>query len=87
MNLDEQKVYERLDEQGMAAHIAGLPGQCRRAWDEAMAFELPKAYGRAKSVAMLGMGGSAVGGNLASGMQAIEGGCRVEVIRGYHLPE
>jgi glucose/mannose-6-phosphate isomerase len=59
----------------------------RQAFDAASAFDLPDAFGGCESVAVLGMGGSGIGGSLLRAFAA-ETGSRtpIEVVRGYHLP-
>lgn len=57
------------------------------AWDTACGLELPKGYGDAERIAVLGMGGSGIGGALLRSL-ATDMGAKtpVEVVRGYHLP-
>ena len=64
--LDNTQLYQKLDPSGMEARIAGLPNQCRQAWEKALSVELPSHYRRAKSVVVVGMGGSAIGVDLVS---------------------
>lgn len=75
-----------LDPQNMLAHVRGLPEQCRAAWRSAMDFDLPADFSRAESVLVIGMGGSAIGGDLVSSLLAPEASLPVNVLRGYELP-
>ena len=84
--LDQPNSYERLDPSRLRERIAGLPGQCWQAWEEGSAFTLPDAYAEAQDVVLLGMGGSAIGGDLIAGLAALESGPPVTVLRSYHLP-
>ena len=86
MELDDSEVYRRLDRGGMGALIEGLPAQCRSAWEQGLAFPLPDRYRKPRRVVLAGMGGSAIGGELASALQASEGSPPLVVHRDYGLP-
>ena len=47
-----------------------LPGQAERAWTDANAFELPQGFTDPSDVVMLGMGGSAIGGDVIATIAA-----------------
>lgn len=81
--LDAPATYSRLDPAGMGEHIAHLPQQCRDAWQRAQALKLPAGYRGVKRIVVLGMGGSAIGGEL---LAAQGGSAPVFVHRGYDLP-
>ena len=51
-----------------------------------MEFNLPPNYSEIDKVVVLGMGGSAIGGDLASSLAALEAKLPVLVHRDYHLP-
>ena len=85
-DLDQPEIYARLDPSGLRDRIAGLPDQCQRAWKEAQAFHLPASYGSARTIALMGMGGSAIGGDLIAGLAARENGPQVTVCRSPHVP-
>ena len=70
----------------MRDRIAGLPDQCWRAWQEGLAFPLPAACAQAQSVVLMGMGGSAIGGDLIAGLAALENSPSVTVLRNYRVP-
>ena len=70
----------------MGQRIGALPMQCRDAWVKALAFPLPESYRQVERVLVLGMGGSAIGGDLLAGLQAFEGGLPVQVHRDYGFP-
>jgi glucose/mannose-6-phosphate isomerase len=86
INLDVLSLYKTADPEAMLARIKELPAQCRRAWQAVMGLELPPTYADIDKVIVLGMGGSAIGGDLVRTL--VEGECRVPVIvhRDYGLP-
>jgi glucose/mannose-6-phosphate isomerase len=84
--LDDPTTYQRLDPQEMRAIIRDLPRQCRDAWQEAQAFELPADYGDVDKVAILGMGGSAIAGDLLRALAALESPVPIFGHRGYDPP-
>ena len=85
-NLDDPQVYKRFDPSNMLRRIGELPQQCRQAWASATDFPLPSDYSRVNKVIILGMGGSAIGGDLVSSLVLEQGGLPVLVHRDYHLP-
>jgi len=86
INLDDSSIYASLDKSGMGAQIRGLPDQCRQAWDKACKFKLPSGYKDIDKVVILGMGGSAIGGDLLRGLSADLSRPLLLVHRDYDLP-
>lgn len=84
--LDDVATIARTDRSGMLVAIAGLPAQVRDAWARSRSLELPGRHSQAKAVAVLGMGGSAIGGDLVVGTFADRLSVPVVVVRGYELP-
>jgi glucose/mannose-6-phosphate isomerase len=86
INLDDLGIYHKDDPDGMLARIKELPDQCRQAWQKVMDFDLPAGYAGIDRVVVLGMGGSAIGGDLVRSL--VENECKVPVIvhRDYGLP-
>lgn len=85
--LDAPATYERQDPAGLYARIAALPDQIQQAWDAAASLPLPEDYARTERVAVLGMGGSGIGGSLLRALAVELGGATpVDVVRGYRLP-
>lgn len=82
--LDNLPAYPSLDPSNMLEHIHRLPQQCSAVWQEAMRFNLPPDYRDINKVIVLGMGGSAIGGELALGL--IAGKAFTAVQRDYTLP-
>lgn len=86
VNLDNQAIYNTVDKSGMAQQIQSLPAQCREAWTQSLRFKLPSDYADIDKVLILGMGGSAIGGDL---LRALASGLKrpmVLVNRDYDLP-
>ncbi len=86
VNLDDIKIYPQLDPEGMLARIKELPMQCKQAWQTAMNFELPSGYRNIDKVVVLGVGGSAIGGDLIRTLLQAELKIPVIVHRDYGLP-
>jgi len=86
VNLDELLIYRQLDTSGMLNHLRQFPKQCERAWEKVLKFELPPEYSRIDKVIILGMGGSAIGGEIARRLALAESKVPVWVHRDYGLP-
>ena len=86
INLDDVKIYPQNDPDGMLARIKELPMQCKQAWQAAMSFPLPADYRNVDKVVVLGMGGSAIGGDLVRSLVQSESKIPVMVHRDYGLP-
>lgn len=85
-NLDDPQLIARRDAGGMAAQLAGFPAACAAAWRQAQSVPLPPAYREARSVVVLGMGGSAISGDLVRTLAADSLSVPLEVVRDYRLP-
>ncbi len=86
INLDDPKVYKQYDPEDMLGHIHEVPQLCQTAWQMAQAFDLPQDYSQIDKIVVLGMGGSAIGGDLVASLVSAEAGIPVLVQRGYDLP-
>jgi glucose/mannose-6-phosphate isomerase len=84
--LDDLEAYKRIDPQGMLDRIRDLPHQCRAAWQEIQALQLPDNYADIENVVILGMGGSAIAGDLLCSLVALESPIPVFSHRDYELP-
>ncbi|MGD8487296.1 MAG: bifunctional phosphoglucose/phosphomannose isomerase [Chloroflexota bacterium] len=82
--LDDAAAMARIDSEDMLGRVAALPGQVAEGWRISRGLELP--WARPSSVAVLGMGGSAIGGDLVKGIWTDRITVPVEVLRGYELP-
>jgi glucose/mannose-6-phosphate isomerase len=82
--LDEPGAVRRLDPHGMLASVYALPDQCRDAWDAAQQMEVPQ--GAIDKVVVLGMGGSAIAGDVWRMLLQRECAMPVFNVRQYDLP-
>jgi glucose/mannose-6-phosphate isomerase len=85
-DLDDIQSYSKFDPDDMLARIHELPWQCEQAWQAALKFSLPEDYAAIDKVVVLGMGGSAIGGDLVRSLALAEGKVPVLVQRDYDLP-
>ncbi len=74
------------DPEGMLDRIKELPQQVRDAWAIAQKAQIPPAYGDVRNIVVSGMGGSAIGGDLAAALVAGELRIPMGVHRDYGLP-
>jgi glucose/mannose-6-phosphate isomerase len=86
IDLDNPEVYQRLDPAGMRERIGELPQQSLKAWQQALSFKLPKGYSNTDRIIILGMGGSAIGGDLLNCLASLESETPISVCRDYDLP-
>lgn len=84
--LDDLQAIAKLDRLGMRGYLQAWPGQLRQGWRDVAKFPLPEGYGAVSRVVILGMGGSAIGGDLVR--RLVDGESRVPVVvhRDYDLP-
>src|SRR5438046_6368545 len=74
------------DPEDMLGRIKELPKQIQGAWQVTRAAQLPPAYGDVRNITVIGMGGSAIGGDLAAALLADELKVPMTVHRDYGLP-
>jgi glucose/mannose-6-phosphate isomerase len=74
------------DPEDMLGRIKELGKQIRDAWKIAVASTLPPAYADVRNITVTGMGGSAIGGDLAAALLADELKIPMSVHRDYGLP-
>ncbi len=84
--LDDRATVARLDADGMLVRIEALPEQCEEAWQHAAGLTLPDSHAEVQDVILLGMGGSAIAGDLLRSLSRGSGSKPVQLIRGYELP-
>jgi glucose/mannose-6-phosphate isomerase len=86
LDLDNLSIYARFDKSGMLDHLRAFPEQCRKAWEKALKFDLPREYNKITSVVIVGMGGSAIGGDVIRRLALPESKVPVWLHRDYGLP-
>jgi len=74
------------DPGGMLDRIKGLTAQVKDAWAISQKATIPPSYGDVRNVVLAGMGGSAIGGDLAAALLAGELRVPMSVHRDYGLP-
>jgi glucose/mannose-6-phosphate isomerase len=84
--LDNVGRMKEADPGGMLAAIVDLPGQCRRAAENRVSLSVPSENHPPKRLFLLGMGGSAIGGDLLSAWLGDRTETEIRVIRNYTLP-
>jgi glucose/mannose-6-phosphate isomerase len=82
--LDDVPAMARADPEAMLGLVAGFADQLEEAWRISRGVEL--RWDPPRAVAVLGMGGSAIGGDLVKGIWADRLTVPLEVVRGYDLP-
>ena len=82
--LDDVAAMGRADSEDMLGLVAGFSDQITAGWRISRDIEL--TWGTPAAVAVLGMGGSAIGADLVKGIWSDRLTVPVEVIRGYDLP-
>jgi glucose/mannose-6-phosphate isomerase len=85
-NLDDWALFRKIDPDDMLGRIAELPQQCRDAWANVQSFELPTEYRQANKIVVLGMGGSAIGGDLLRALAEPECAVPIVINRDYTVP-
>ena len=86
VDLDDPAGLRRLDADGMLDRLHEFPEECGRALKMAGAFALPDRLRNAERIVILGMGGSAIGGDLVASLAEPEARVPIHVYRGYQLP-
>jgi glucose/mannose-6-phosphate isomerase len=86
VDLDDIAYLEHLDPDDMGARVSELPSQCREAKIAADEYSLPIEYSLVDAIVILGMGGSAIGGDLVRTL--VQGECSIPIFvnRDYDLP-
>ncbi len=87
LNLDDASLYQDLDPEDMFARVGEMPDECVRAWQTAGQFKLPADFKDIDSIVILGMGGSAIGGDLLKVLVADSCPVPIIVSRDYELPK
>lgn len=84
--IESVEAIKRADPGEMLTKIKDLPLQIKDAWKIVQAATLPPAYGDVRNITILGMGGSAIGGEFAGALLADELKVPLLVHRDYGIP-
>jgi glucose/mannose-6-phosphate isomerase len=85
MDLDDLSLFKKLDTLNMLGEIDGLPGQLELAWELGKTQPLPERR-EYRAVLICGMGGSAIGADLAAAAASPYSRVPIFVHRDYGLP-
>ena len=86
IDLDNRVLFREIDPDDMLGRIAELPQQCRHAWANVQSLELPREYRQVNNIVVLGMGGSAIGGDLLRALAEPECALPIVTNRDYTVP-
>ena len=84
--LEDPAGIRRRDPGGMLGAIEAFPKQMHAAWEMSRELTLPDRYREATSICVLGMGGSAVGGDLVRAIFSDRLTLPIASVRDYELP-
>lgn len=86
MNLDDQKIYAKLDNGQVAKSIEMLPEQVKQVLADADLIKVPKDYSQIENVVLNGMGGSNLGAQIIKTVLADELKVPFNIEPGYGVP-
>jgi glucose/mannose-6-phosphate isomerase len=86
LDLDNLDHLKTIDGNDMLSHIIALPDQFEKAWALAQNQPLPDTHCHPRQIVLLGMGGSAIGGDLIAALIARTSPVPFIVVRGYDVP-
>ncbi len=84
--LDNMRIYKEIDTHDILKHLHDFPAECVKAYERAKKLPLPKDWKEVENIIVLGMGGSAIAGDLVSSIVANDCKVPIQVWRGYDLP-
>lgn len=85
-DLDNWALFHEIDPDDMLSRIAELLQQCHDAWANVQNLELPPEYCQVNRIVVLGMGGSAIGGDLLRALAEPECALPIVTNRDYTVP-
>lgn len=85
-NLDNTKAIQQLDRENMLGNIQDFPDQVEKCWADWQKISIPTHYINAKSILILGMGGSAQGGGIVANLAEKESKIPIVSLRDYDIP-
>ncbi len=71
----------------MFSYANQFPDECEKAWKQIEDFSLPDAYRSVDKIVILGMGGSAIGGEMVKYLSELYSAVPIWICRGYTLPQ
>lgn len=86
MNLDDQKIYKKLDTGQVAKSIESLAAQMKQVLDQAHLVKVPREYSQATQVVVNGMGGSNIGVWLVRSALSHKIKLPITIAPGYQVP-
>ena len=86
VNLNNLSAHEKYDLSGMIDHLRRFPVQLLDGWRKGHSLRLPAVCKQVDKVVIAGMGGSAIGGEVAAGLLAMESAVPLWVHRDFGLP-
>lgn len=86
MNLDNKKVYKKLDTGRVAESISHLPDQIRQVLHEARLIKIPKEFSKITQVVVNGMGGSNIGVGILKSVFSDQLKVPISITPGYSVP-
>lgn len=84
--LDEKDKVFKNDPSSMLSCIEELPDQIKDCWQKSKKIIIPAHYLKIKNIVILGMGGSAIGGDLAKSVVFRHSKVPISVLRDYEIP-
>lgn len=86
LNLDDQKLYKKLDAGKAAKSITMLPAQMKQVLDQAHLVKVPREYSRITQAVVNGMGGSNIGIGLVRSALSDRLKLPITITPGYQMP-
>lgn len=86
MNLDNKKLYEKLDTHQVAESIDSLADQIRQVIQDSSGVKIPKEYSKVKNIVLAGMGGSNLGIRILRKAFSDQIGVPININAGYGVP-
>jgi glucose/mannose-6-phosphate isomerase len=85
-NLDNLASLKELDQENILGNIQDFPDQVEKCWSDWKNIALPTPFVNAKNILILGMGGSAQGGGIASDLAKLSSSIPIMSLRDYDAP-
>lgn len=84
--LDSENIVKKYDSSSMLQSINDFPDQIENCWKQLQSFAVPTHYIKCNKILILGMGGSAIGGDLVAALALAYSKAPVFIQRDYGLP-